>query len=41
VVVSFLAMLELVKQGMLRVEQGRHFDDILIESNEVTMPHYG
>ena len=41
VVVGFLAMLELVKQGMIRVEQHGHFDDITIETDQVGMPHYG
>lgn len=41
VVVSFLAMLELVKQGALRVEQSERFSDILMESDGVSTPHYG
>ena len=41
VVVSFLAMLELVKQGMIRVEQESHFDDIVMETDSVGTPHYG
>ena len=31
VIVSFLAILELLKQKHLRVKQGQNFDDILIE----------
>ncbi len=31
VVVSFLAILELVKRGLARAEQGTHFDEITIE----------
>ena len=31
IIVSFLAMLELVKQGMVRVNQDKHFEDIQIE----------
>lgn len=40
VIVSFLAMLELVKQGMVRVSQDRHFEDISIESDNVSVPSY-
>lgn len=40
VIVSFLAMLELVKQGLVRVEQGRHFEDIEIESERAGVPAY-
>lgn len=40
VVVSFLAMLELVKQGVIQVTQQKHFDDIEIESQKVGVPHY-
>ncbi len=41
VVVSFLAMLELVKQGTLKVEQYGNFADIVMESDQVSTPHYG
>ncbi len=41
VIVSFLAMLELVKQGMIQVRQERDFDDIVMETSEVGLPHYG
>ena len=41
VVVGFLAMLELVKQGMIRVEQEARFSDILMESDNVSTPNYG
>ncbi|OIO30606.1 hypothetical protein AUJ77_02245 [Candidatus Nomurabacteria bacterium CG1_02_43_90] len=41
IIVSFLAMLELVKQGMIAVTQGSHGDDIQIETNVVETPHYG
>ncbi|HRY62649.1 MAG TPA: segregation/condensation protein A [Candidatus Paceibacterota bacterium] len=41
VVVSFLAMLELIKRGTLRYNQEVHFADIHLESNDVTTPHYG
>lgn len=40
VIVSFLAMLELVKQGIIAVEQREHFGDIEMESNEVGLPSY-
>lgn len=40
VIVSFLAMLELVKQGLVRVNQENHFDDINIESDNIKVPHY-
>ncbi len=34
VIVSFLAMLELVRQGIVNVVQDNHFDDILIEKQD-------
>src|SRR3989344_401761 len=40
VIVSFLAMLELVKQGLIRVEQTKHFKDISIESENTGVPIY-
>ncbi len=40
VIVSFLAMLELVKQGILHVSQENHFGDIHMETKEVTVPRY-
>jgi segregation and condensation protein A len=40
-IVSFLAMLELVRQGMVRVEQGGMFADITITADTVSLPHYG
>lgn len=41
VVVSFLAMLELVKRGSANVEQGAHFDEITIEyTGTVDAPRY-
>ena len=33
-------MLELVKQGVVRVNQNRHFDDISIESENTGVPSY-
>ena len=40
VIVSFLAMLELVKQGAVRVSQEKHFEDINIETENVGVPTY-
>lgn len=41
VIVSFLGMLELVKRGIVSVEQGEHFSDISIEQSEASVPKYG
>jgi len=40
VIVSFLAMLELVKQGIINVSQEKHFDDIHMETQEIGLPRY-
>ena len=40
VIVSFLALLELVKQGILRANQADHFGDIILESDSVSIPSY-
>jgi segregation and condensation protein A len=40
VIISFLAMLELVKQGIVNVRQENHFDDIEIETQHTGVPHY-
>ncbi len=40
VIVGFLAMLELVKQGIINVSQDRLFDDITMESDNVSTPQY-
>ncbi len=40
VIVSFLAMLELVKQGIIQVRQDKDFHDIEIETQSVGVPHY-
>jgi segregation and condensation protein A len=40
VIVSFLAMLELVKQGIVEVSQSALFDDIEIETHNVGIPSY-
>ncbi|MFA6226971.1 MAG: ScpA family protein [Candidatus Paceibacterota bacterium] len=41
VIVSFLAMLELVKQGIIEASQENKFDDIKMESKHVGIPMYG
>ena len=40
VIISFLAMLELVKQGIVNVKQDDHFADIEIETEQAGVPHY-
>ena len=40
IIVSFLAMLELVKQGLVRVNQEKHFEDIQMESENTRVPFY-
>lgn len=40
VIISFLAMLELVKQGIVNVRQENHFEDIEIETQQTGVPHY-
>ncbi len=40
IIVSFLAMLELVKQGVIRVSQETAFSDIQMESDTVDIPRY-
>jgi len=40
VIVSFLAMLELVKQGVIQVSQEKQFDDIHMETQELGVPRY-
>jgi chromatin segregation and condensation protein Rec8/ScpA/Scc1 (kleisin family) len=41
IIVSFLAMLELVKQGMIHVAQHEQHGDIDIETHAFETPHYG
>ncbi len=41
VIISFLAMLELVKQGIVHVTQQQDFDDMSIEPIELHTPKYG
>jgi segregation and condensation protein A len=40
VIVSFLALLELVKQGILRAQQEEDFGDITMESDSISTPTY-
>ena len=40
VIISFLAMLELVKQGIVNVKQNSEFEDIEIETQQTGVPHY-
>ncbi|MEN9649529.1 MAG: segregation and condensation protein segregation and condensation protein [Candidatus Parcubacteria bacterium] len=40
VIVSFLAMLELVKQGVINVHQENNFDEIQMESHDIGIPRY-
>ncbi len=40
VIVSFLAMLELVKQGIINVSQENNYGDIHMESKEIGVPRY-
>lgn len=41
IIVSFLAMLELVKQGVVHVEQCEDYGDIAIETHKFDTPQYG
>lgn len=40
VIVSFLGVLELVKQGLVKAEQANRFADIALETSEPGLPHY-
>jgi chromatin segregation and condensation protein Rec8/ScpA/Scc1 (kleisin family) len=40
IIVGFLAVLEMVKQGSILVRQAVHFDDIEIEQENTTTPRY-
>ncbi len=40
IIVSFLAVLELVKRGVISANQETHFEDIEIETREITVPEY-
>ena len=39
-IVGFLAMLELVKRGVINVRQDRHFEDIQMETENIRVPKY-
>lgn len=41
VIVSFLAMLELIRRGVVRVEQETRFGDITMRTDTVQVPRYG
>lgn len=41
VIVGFLALLELVKQGIIKAEQETRFGDITLEPDSVSTPNYG
>jgi segregation and condensation protein A len=40
VIVSFLALLEMVKQGMVGANQNSTFDDIIVETENFGVPNY-
>ena len=40
VIISFLAMLELVKQGIIEVDQKEKFEDIQMETRDIRVPSY-
>lgn len=40
IIVGFLALLELVKQGAIRAHQDDRFSDIMMESNNIDTPNY-
>ncbi|MFA7193985.1 MAG: ScpA family protein [Candidatus Paceibacterota bacterium] len=40
VIVSFIAMLELVKQGMIAVTQSDAYEDIKMETKDISTPNY-
>jgi len=40
VIVSFLALLELVKQGIIKAQQTESFGDIVLQSDEISTPTY-
>ena len=40
VIISFLAMLELVKQGIIQVRQDKNFQDIHMENQSLGVPRY-
>lgn len=40
VIVGFLALLEMVKQGIVNVRQEKTFEDIIMQSDQVSIPNY-
>lgn len=40
IIVGFLAMLEMVRQGIIRVTQERPTDDIMMETDKISTPSY-
>lgn len=40
VIIGFLALLQLVKEGVIIVNQTEHFNDIYMETNTPTLPRY-
>lgn len=40
VIVGFLALLEMVKQGVAQVRQDNTFDDIIVETESISIPNY-
>lgn len=40
VIITFLALLELVKQGIIKANQDQHFADIRLENDAVSVPSY-
>lgn len=40
IIVSFIAVLELIKQGLLTAHQNREEDDIYIENTDIRVPNY-
>lgn len=40
IIVTFLAMLELVKRGIIQANQQKHFEDIHMETDSINVPMY-
>ncbi len=40
IIISFLAMLELIKQGIISVKQDKRFDEIMMETEKLEVPRY-
>lgn len=41
IIISFLALLELVKQGLIKAHQDNQFEEITMEAHGLHTPHYG